>query len=187
MSPTTYTPFELLFDQLRDLHSMEVQLGESMHELVPLCTNDELRELIVNHVHQNCDQIVEIAAIFERHGESTSHAKCKTISGLIERGTAQLEAVRCPHTRDLMMIAHCLRIEYHEMAAYEFTTLLSARMGLMREPEILNELRAEEKDMATALMVLESDVFEAVTSHAGASYSTTTDSRLYWWHSRLAG
>lgn len=31
-----------------------------------------------------------------------------------------------------MMVARCLRIEYYEIAAYEFTTLLSGRMGLMR-------------------------------------------------------
>jgi ferritin-like metal-binding protein YciE len=60
-----------------------------------------------------------------------------------------------------MMIAHCLRIEFYEMAAYEFTTLLAGRLGLMGEPGLLSELLAEEKDMANALMALEPDLYEA--------------------------
>lgn len=145
---------------------MEIQLCESMPHLVSLCTNEELRELIIGHAHQNCNQIAEIAGIFERHGESHGDDKCKAMAGLIEGGTAHLEGVPTPHTRDLMMIAHCLRVEYYEMAAYEFTTLLSGRLGLKREPEILSELLAEEKDMAAALMLLEPSLFDTADSHA---------------------
>lgn len=166
MNSTANTPFELLFDQLRDLYSMEVQLCDTMSHLVSLCTHPELRDLIVSHAHQNCHQIAEIAAIFERHGEPPGKDKCKAMAGLIEGGSAHLEGVRSPHTRDLIMIAHCLRIECYEMAAYEFTTLLSGRLGLMREPETLSELLAEEKNMASALMLLKPDLFEIANSHA---------------------
>jgi len=159
MNQSANTPFELLFDQLRDIHSMEVQLGESMPHLVSLCTNEELRDLLVSHSQQNSDQIAEIVTIFERHGQSPGNDKSKAMAGLIEGGTAHLESVQSPHTRDLMMIAHCLRIEYYEMAAYEFTTLLSRRLGLMREPEILSQLLAEEEEMAASLMSLEPQLF----------------------------
>ena len=145
---------------------MEVQLCESMPDLVSLCTNEELRELIVSHAHQNCEQIVEIVAIFDRYGEATGHDKCMAMSGLIEGGTAHLKAVRCPHTRDLMMIAHCLRIECYEIAAYSFTALLSGRLGLKREPEILSELLAEEQDMAAVLRLLEPELFQTAISAA---------------------
>lgn len=160
MNTTIDTPYELLFDQLRDLYSVEVQLRESMPHLVSLCTNEELGNLLVGHACQNCNQIAEIAAIFERHRESPGDDRCKAMAGLIEGGTAHLEGVRSPHNRDLMMIAHCLRIEYYETAAYEFSCRLSRRLGLMREPEVLNNLLAEEKDMLASLMRLEPALFE---------------------------
>lgn len=50
-----------------------------------------------------------------------------------------------------MMVAHCLRIECYEMAACRFASLLAGQLGLMREPEILLEFLAQEKDMADAL------------------------------------
>lgn len=160
MNTTANTPSELCFYQLRDLHSMEMQLSESLPHLVSLCTNGELRYLLLSHAHQNWKQIAEITAIFERHGESPGDDKCKAIEGLIEGGTAHLEEVQSPQTRDLMMIAHCLRIEYYEMAAYEFTSLLCRRLGMLPETESLSNLLAEEKHMASALMLLEPDLFE---------------------------
>lgn len=171
MNTPTNTPLQLFFDQLRDLHSMEVQLGESMSDLVSLCDNESLRGLLASHAYQNGNHIAEITAIFERHGESPGGDKCKAIEGLIEGGCTHLKAVPSPHTRDLMMIAHCLRIESYEMAAYEFTALLSRRLELMREAEILGGLLAEEKDMASALLLLEPHIFEAANTHA---HSDTT-------------
>lgn len=166
MAAVANTPFELLFDQLRDIHSMEVQIGASMPVLASLCTNEELRDLIVRHAGQNRDQIAEITAVFERHGKSPGDDKCKAMACLIEGGAAHLEKVRFPHTRDLMMVAHCLRIERYEMAAYEFAALLSSRLGLMREPVLLREFLAEEKGMAAALMALEPALFDSAYSHA---------------------
>lgn len=166
MSNAIATPFELLFDQLRDLYSMEVQLFESMPHLVSLSTNVELRSLLVSHIHLNGNQIAEIAAIFERQGESSGDDKCMAMAGLIEEGTARLERALSPHTRDLMLVTFCRRIGRFEMAAYESATLLSGRLGLMREPLILSELLANEKDMASDLMELEPDLFESARSIA---------------------
>jgi ferritin-like metal-binding protein YciE len=158
------TPLELFFDQMRDIHSMELQLCDSLPHLASLCTDGNLKDLISKHAHHTCSQIEVIAAIFARHGESPGEDKSKAIAGLIEGGTAHLEAVESPHTRDLMMVAHCLRVEYYEMASYEITILLSGQLGLLREPTILSELVAEEKEMANALMEIEPNLFEIANS-----------------------
>ncbi|MCC5805637.1 MAG: ferritin-like domain-containing protein [Opitutales bacterium] len=164
MTTTIHTPRDLFFDQLREIHSMEVQLCQSMPDLVALCTNESLRELLENHIRQIGIQIAEIAAIFERHGQSPGGDTCKVIAGLIERGTTHLEAVEVPHTRDLIVIAHCLRIEHYEMAAYEITTRLAGGLGMMREPAILGELHAEEKAMAFLLLKWDSPAATKVIS-----------------------
>jgi|GEM_PF-1144501 len=155
-----HTPRDLFFDQLRDIYSMEVQISQSMPHLVALCANESLRQLIERHAHQNCFQIAQISEIFERHGESPGDDTCKAIAGLIEGGTCNLRKVKDPHTRDLMMIAHCLRIEHYEMAAYDITTMLAGRLGMINEPELLSQLLEEEKDMAAALLQWEPVFFE---------------------------
>lgn len=165
MGSAANTPFDLLFDQLRDIHSMEVQIAKSMPYLLALCTDDKLRDLLASHADQNRIQITEISAIFERHSKSPGDETCMAMAGLIDGGTTHLEKVESPQTRDLMMIAHCLRIEHYELAAYEIAAVLAGRLGLMREPAILSELLTEEYAMATALMALEPALFEAAYSH----------------------
>ncbi|MCH8539770.1 MAG: DUF892 family protein [Opitutales bacterium] len=154
MQTTITTPRDLFFDQLRNLYRMEAQLVQSMPCLIALCTNDLLREILENHAHENGIQIAEILKIFERHNQLPGEDSCKDIAGLIEAGRSRLQAVEVPHTRDLMVIAHCLRIEHFEMAAYETTSRLAGRLEMMYEPGILADLHAEEKDMAFALLKL---------------------------------
>lgn len=160
MTPACNTPFELFFDQLNDLYSLEIQLSESMPQLITLCTNEKLQYLIVSHAQQNLDQISKIIAIFDHYEKAPVSDKCKAMAGLIEGGTMHIEGAQCPHTRNLMMIGHCLRIEYYEMAAYEMTTFLSVRLKLKRELPILRHLLSEEKDMAAALQRLEPDLLK---------------------------
>ena len=165
MNIVAETPIELFFDQLRDIHSMEDQLCEAVPPLVSLCTNDGLRELIAGHARQGARQRAEVSAIFEWHGEAAGD-RCKAMAGLIEGGAAHLEGVRSAHSRDLMMIAHCLRVNYYAMAAYEFTILLAGRLGLKREVGVLRRFLADEKKMAMALMLLEPGVFDTASRHA---------------------
>lgn len=54
------------------------------------------------------------------------------------------------------------------MAAYEITTLLAGRLGLTRDPVILSELLADEKDMAAALMQLEPGLFDLAAGTGAA-------------------
>ena len=184
------TPIELFFDQLRDLYSMEVQICDSMPELLNLCTNEKLRDLISSHARQNDIQVGEIMVIFDRHGIVPGNEKCKAIAGLIEGGTAHLNAVPCPHTRDLMMIAHCLRIEYYEIAAYKIATILSWRLGLTHEPSILSGLLGEEKEMASELMRLEPTLFDTADYHlfaSGASIEVKDDVKDTSKYQRMKG
>jgi ferritin-like metal-binding protein YciE len=164
MSSTANNPRELYFDQLREIHSVEIQLCEAMPHLVSMCTNEELRDLLTNHARENCNQIAELGDILERHDEMPARDKCRAMAELLREGASRLESIRSPHTRDLMMLAHCLKIEHFEMADYELTSLLSGRLGLVREPEILSELFADEMEMAAALMELEPDIFSIANS-----------------------
>lgn len=156
---TIVTLIDLFHDQLRDIYSMEVQLCEELPHLVSLCTDESLRELLLQHAHQNCNQVSEIAALFERRGESPAYDKCKAMAGLIEGGRAHLAKVDSPQIRDLMMIAHCLRIGYYEMAAYEITTLISGKLGLVGDSVILSEFLVEKREMAAGLLQIDPGIF----------------------------
>lgn len=155
----TRTPRDLFFDQLRDLYSAEQQLSESLPLLVTLTSCDELRNLLVAHARQTDQQLVNLYRMFARHGLVPGNDKCRAMEGLIEGGESHLRAVEEPNTRDLMMIAHCLRVEYYEIAAYGITQRLAEGIGFDHEAEILKQSLSEEEAVARGLRALEPKIF----------------------------
>lgn len=162
---TVSTVEDLFFDQLRDLHSMESQIGLSLPLLAATAGDERLRSLILRHADETDRHHRTVQTIFERYGKEWGNDKCKAISGLIEGGDAHLANARPVQVRDLMMIAHCLRIEHYEMAAYKITARLAGRLGYESEAGALSELLAEEDRMADSLLRLEEEITEAA-SHA---------------------
>jgi ferritin-like metal-binding protein YciE len=159
MTQKTATPTDLLFDQLRDLYSAEDQLCDALPKLVDLIVNPPLRVAILNHIDETTGHFSELLRIFERHGVPAGSDRCQAMAGLIKGGESHLEGVNNEATRDLMMIAHCLRIEQYKIAAYEISLRLAGRLGFIIEAGVLSELHAQEKQMAAKLLELEPDIF----------------------------
>jgi ferritin-like metal-binding protein YciE len=157
---------DLLWDQLRDLHSVESQLTAELPRLYRKTTHPELRMALEEHASETERQAARLKEIFEWNGVEIGSDKCKAMAGLIKGGRAHLKAVENPHVRDLMMIAHCLRIEQYEIAAYEITRSLAAKTGSARIAEVLDQLLAEEKRARDRCWELEPMVFELATQAA---------------------
>jgi ferritin-like metal-binding protein YciE len=162
----TNTTRDLFFDQLRDLHSMESQLCGSMPSLADLTHDGGLEEAIVAHAAETAEQRGAIEQIFARHGVEIGDDKCKAIAGLIEGGDAHLQSVGNHQIRDLMMIAHCMRIEHYEIAAYEITTDLASRLGMEDEAAMLGELLSQEKSMQNRLIEMQPYIFQTANTIA---------------------
>jgi len=156
----TKNPHDLFLDQLQDLYSLETQLAASMPGLVTLTTCPELREMLMRHTDQTDQQRARLIGLLSLHGLTPGTDKCKAMEGLIEGGDAHLKAVDEPPTRDLMMIAHCLRIEHYEIAAYGITHRLAEMLGLSTEAAVLKANLEEEMQTARSLRVLECPVFQ---------------------------
>lgn len=153
------TPHDLFIDQLRDLCSMETQLTAALPELVLLSGHPALRELLIRHAEETDFQLSAIREILARHGNEAGEDTCKAMRGLIEGGEAHLKKVEHEPTRDLMMIAHCLRVEHYEIAAYQITQRLAQHLGLDSDVRILETLLDQETYTAAQLLALEPMIF----------------------------
>lgn len=152
---------DLLFDQLRDLHSMESQLPESFRRIGQLASNPELRELVMGQCDESFRRKIRISEIFKKHGIAPGHDESKAMAGLIEGGEKHLKMVDHEATRDLMIIAHCLRVHLYGIAAYDIAGRLAERLGLALDAELLTVLLAEEERVAEHLGALEPEIFHS--------------------------
>lgn len=161
----------LFFDQLRDMHSMEVQLLKAMPRLAALSHHPALRSFILGWREDIDVRCIEISEIFGRSQFSPGNAPCMAMMGIIEWGEADLEAVKNFPIRDMMIVAHCLRISRHAITACEITARLAERVGLIRETRILTLMCERETQVVDDLLELELEVFQIA---ARSSYETAT-------------
>lgn len=168
----TVNPRDLLFDQLLDLHSVESQLVVSLPRIVERTTYPPLARCLAQHAAETHSQLKVVASILGEYGIETGEDECEAIAGLITGGDAHLDAVEVRETRDLMIIAHCLRIEHYEIAAYGITVRLAYRVGL-KEARWLSTILEEEKAQCNKLEEFEPILYERTNSSNHLSAQST--------------
>jgi ferritin-like metal-binding protein YciE len=148
---TLNTPQKLFVDQLRDLRSVEAQLEPAMAELVFAAGSPELEDLLRRHRDETRVQSERLKMILERHEDTPVNDRSEAMAGLIEGGNEHLAMAEDDVVRDMLLIAHCGRIEAYEIAAYRFAVALADFLELGEESELLGDSLAEEIKMAEAL------------------------------------
>lgn len=159
----TETPRDLFFDQLQDLYSVESQLKVSLPTLAMRADDTRLANLMKHHYSETCRQFDVVERIITHYGYSPGGDTCQAMEGLITGGDQHLDTVEIPTTRDLMLIAHCLRIEHYEMAAYTITASLARQLGFEEEAIALETILQEEHQAAVNLSRLQPMLFHLAT------------------------
>lgn len=159
----TETSRDLFFDQLQDLFSVESQLQISLPTVAGRAEDERLAALISNHVPETSKQLDAVARILTHHGYSPGGDICQAMEGLIAGGDAHFDRVEVATTRDLMIIAHCLRIEHYEVAAYTITSSLARQLGFEEEARVLRAILDQEQQAVERLLHLQPILFELAT------------------------
>jgi ferritin-like metal-binding protein YciE len=152
-------PTDLFFDQLRDLYSVESQVILTLPHLAAAASHPDLRRLLAGHEKQSEQQKNLLLSLFERCDQEPNGDICKAMKGLIEGGNEHLARTEDSKVRDLLVIAHCNRIKYYEIAGYGFAMGLAECIGLYREAEVLAAILDEEKGITHRLAACASNMF----------------------------
>ncbi len=156
----TRTPLDLLFDQLKDLHSAEHQLDPSFSSLEALAIHAPLLVIVHDLGCQPRPNMKTIEAIFSKHDRKLKEDECKAMSGLIKGGDAHLADVGEIPVRDLMLVAHCLRIEHYKVAGYGIAARLAELLGFKSEASALNDIINNGERGITKLQGIEGELYE---------------------------
>lgn len=160
-----HSPTSLLFDQLRDLYSMEKQLASSLPILAESVTHPGLKDMVARQSYRTYRRKVQLLVIFRCHDLSPGTAQFRVIENLVQGGDLNLSRIDDSATRDLMILAHCTWVAEYGIAGYGIASSLARRMGYIQESEALSLLRAEEDQAAKALKKLELEVSDIAYLH----------------------
>ncbi len=142
---------DLLFDQLRDIHSVESQLVAALRELEAAATAPALRDFFREHAAASETQRARIESIFHTHGLEPGGDKSKAMEGLLEGGGEHVATAAPGAVRDALIVAHTTRIEHYEIAAYSVTLAIAESLDAHSEAEILADCLEVENRAAAEL------------------------------------
>lgn len=142
---------------------MTSQLGGHLPDLVAVTADDGLRALLADYSHGVVLHHEEIMDLFCHHGREPGNDKCKAIAGLIEGGNAHIASVADPGARDLMIIAHMLRVVAYGNAAYEITSRLAGQLDLAGDAGALLGLQQAGQRVAEDLLALQPHIFQSAS------------------------
>ncbi len=149
------SPSDLLFDQLRDLHSMEMQLMQELPQLAEMAGNSELREIIIMHAFRSVKHADQLMEVFANRSGRMGPEVCRAMQGLLEEGPARVREVPDPATRDMMMVGHYLRIRHYAYAAYAVAARLAESIRWTAEAEMLAAAEVEQRAAIRRLYKIE--------------------------------
>ena len=162
------SPYELLTDQIRDLHNVETQVASTMPDLAAQAHDPELRVFLAKQEELALVQKDRLRQAAEALGSDPGGDVCKAMQGLIEGGDKHVAMAEGSLVTYLILTAHVSRIFHYQIAGYEFAHQLAKCLGIASVELLLFASTREEREAADALGTLSDRFFrEAQTGEAG--------------------
>ena len=113
-----HSPAGLFFDQLREIYGLEIQLQDSLPFVTGHCSDRELANMLVMQGFRTGKHAERIAAILRSQGQEPGEEVCPLMKQLIADGHRHLARPTDRLTRDMVVIARCLRVQHPALAFY---------------------------------------------------------------------
>ncbi len=156
---TITTVTDLLVEELKNLHSAEVQMEPALLRLMQAATDPDLATLLQRHLEETREHASRLDYIGRQLGRTLTGRHCEAMKGLVTACRRALQENADPHLHDLALIAAAQRIEHYEIAAYRAAGVLAQTLGEGEVEEMLQSTLAEESlvdrelsEMATSLL-----------------------------------
>ena len=111
--------FDVLVEELTDLHSAEEQLVASLPNMAAAAHSYELRDAFEAHLNETVGHVERLQQAFVDVGLETIPAgTCKAMRGLLQEAADVIKATGDPVAIDAALIGAAQRIEHYEIAGY---------------------------------------------------------------------
>ena len=142
---------DLYLEQLRDLHSAETQITQSLPKLVQAARHPELRQGFEKHLEQTREQLRRLERIGQSLGKTLAGHECKGMKGLLEEGNEMLRKKADSDVLDAALIAAAQRVEHYEIAGYTTARNLAQQLHQSAIVQLLTKTLGEEENAGQLL------------------------------------
>jgi len=137
--------FDVLVEELTDLHSAEEQLVASLPNMAAAAHSYELRDAFEAHLNETVGHVERLQQAFVDVGLETIPAgTCKAMRGLLQEAADVIKATGDPVAIDAALIGAAQRIEHYEIAGYGTARALAGELGFETATALLDDTLDEE-------------------------------------------
>ncbi|HWA26520.1 MAG TPA: ferritin-like domain-containing protein [Lacunisphaera sp.] len=137
---------DLYIEQLKDLHSAELQLTKALPDMAKAASDPALKAAFEEHLEQTKIHVERLEGICRQLNVSPKGHRCKAMKGLIAEGEQLAADAAEPAVRDAGLIAAAQRVEHYEIAGYGCVRAYAAVLGDVNTIEVLQQTLDEEGD-----------------------------------------
>jgi len=142
---------ELFIDSLKDIYWAEKALTKALPKMAKKATNENLIEVITEHLTVTEEQVTRLEDVFANLGERAVAKKCEAMEGLIKEGEEIVEETKAGPVRDAGIIAASQKIEHYEIATYGTLVAFAKTLGEDNIAGLLELTLNEEKEADISL------------------------------------
>lgn len=168
------TPADVLFHEIRDLHSAETQLVEALPKIAAGVSSPALRAALEQHLEETHAQLEQVTALLEHLEAKPSKSKCVGMAGILKEGSDLLTAKGDDVLTDLALIGACQRVEHYEMAGYDTARRLAEALEIPHAVQVLEAILDQESNASDKLVSIAESLSRKL---AGAAVGTKRNGR----------
>ena len=136
---------ELFVEQLADVYNAEQQLIKALPKVARNAQNEELKELIQEHLQETQQHAQRLEQVAKGIDETIKRKTCAAMKGLVEEAEDMMKEEKNSSALDAAIIAAAQKVEHYEIASYGTLVAWAQQMGHEEAAELLEDTLHEEK------------------------------------------
>jgi ferritin-like metal-binding protein YciE len=135
---------DLLFWELADLHDAELQIVQTLPEMLDASESPVLVQIFQQHLRQATQRIARLEEIFSESATAIQRAPCNVIRELVAEGEDVIDSDGDPEIKDAALIDAAQRMNHYMIAGYVSAEAHARRLGYHKAARSLRALVSEE-------------------------------------------
>lgn len=150
---------EMFIHELADTRDAETKLLTALERMSKKVSDENLKQLILNHREETQGQLERLDQVFEEMGEKPKRQPCKGMSGLIEEFQHFVKEEKPEDDiLDVYAVGASIKVERYEISSYESLISMARKLGMEEAAGLLEQNLEEEKAALSKLEELGQDL-----------------------------
>jgi ferritin-like metal-binding protein YciE len=139
---------EKYLHELGDIYDAEQQFLKGQQEMLDNASDQQLKQMIQQHITQSEQQVRNLEAVFQALGEQPKAEKCPAAAGIVTEARQNIKEAGTDAIRNCLIGGAAAKVEHYEIASYRGLIQGAQAMGNQEVVRLLQQNLQQEEQTA---------------------------------------